>query len=205
MTTVSHNTPGIPPLTQEERTYVEAALEAMQSLKKTFEFWMAIAQGLKSLRDKADQIGGRFTFDRLREREGLGPEVVNKTRVSRLLTILERRAEVEKWRATLSSNQRFEWASPESVWNHCPIFHSPGENEKPPKPSRIAELERINAELQQEIHRLKQNDGGSLFDIKKDSAPDIARVIVGTIGETKVRALITALNKQLKTRQAYAG
>ena len=66
---------------------------------------MVIACGLKALHDKADRIGGKFTFNRLREREGLGgtgrdgTEIINKTRVSRLLAILDNESEVVKWRA----------------------------------------------------------------------------------------------------------
>jgi hypothetical protein len=33
--------------------------------------------------------------------------------------------EVERWRSTLSANQRFEWASPEAVHKHCPAFRKP--------------------------------------------------------------------------------
>ena len=77
-------------------------------MKRTFEFWMVIARGLQALKDKADRMGGRFTFDRLREREGLGgkrrdgTDLLNKTRVSRLLAILDNIAAVEGWRATLT-------------------------------------------------------------------------------------------------------
>jgi hypothetical protein len=111
------------------------------------------AQGLKALRDKADHLGGKFTFDRLREREGLGPETINKTRVSRLLSILEKRSDVERWRANLSDKQRFDWASPEAVWNHCQLFHSAsgGSAHAQQRPSRAVELERINAELHQTL------------------------------------------------------
>jgi hypothetical protein len=200
-----HNTPGLPPLNPEERTYVDAALEAMQSLKKTFEFWMAIAQGLKALRDKADYLGGRYTFDRLRVREGLGAEVINKTRVSRLLSILARREEVERWRATLSSNQRFEWASPEAVWNHCHIFHAPRDGEVKAKPSAMAELKRVNVELQEENYRLRKRDAGSLFDLRHDSADDIATAIVGNMSIHKAQNLAKAIIALLKSQKQPAG
>jgi hypothetical protein len=207
MTAQLTNTPGIPPLTQQERTYVEAALEAMQSLKKTFEFWMAIGQGLKALRDKAGHLGGKFTFDRLREREGLGPETINKTRVSRLLTILEQRTEVERWRARLSDKQRFDWASPEAVWNHCPLFHpaSGGSaHAQQQRPSRTVELERVNAELQEENHKLKQRDG-SLFDYRRDSLRDIASTLIARGTPGRAEGLAREILAQLKAKKMPAG
>jgi hypothetical protein len=206
----AHNTPNLPELTSEERSSVEAALEAMQSLKKTFEFWMTIAQALRALRDKADQIGGRFTFDRLRDREGLGAELLDKTRVSRLLAILARREEVERWRATLASNQRFKLASPESIWQKCPIFHSSkGEDtataEK--KPSQMAQLKDAVANLEDENHRLrKRADQGSLFDLKRDTAEDIAKAIVeNLLSDSKAERIARGMLALIKAKKVPAG
>jgi hypothetical protein len=121
----THNTPGLPALTEQEHVYVEGAREALASLRKTFDFWIAIARGLKALHDKADLSGGKITYDRLREREGLGKDVINKTRSSRLLAILDNLTAVGAWRDSLTEKQRFAWASPEAVHIHCPIFAKP--------------------------------------------------------------------------------
>jgi hypothetical protein len=161
------NYPGLPALSHEEATYVEAAREALVTIKRTFEFWMVIARGLKALKDKAQRIGGKATFDRLREREGLGGrnkaglEILNKTRVSRLLSILDRIAEVEAWRAQLTDKERFTWASPEAVWRHATDADRKLLFRDAPKPSprpartdhdkKIAELEARNAELVEEL------------------------------------------------------
>jgi hypothetical protein len=192
------NTPGIPPLTDQERAYVDAALELLKYLKKTFEFWMTIAQALKALRDRADAIGGKFTFDRLREREGLGPEIINKTRVSRLLAILERRDEVERWRATLASNKRFDWQSPESIWNKCPIFHEPKEDDPKtePKPSPMAKLKLANQDLQEENfqlnERLKRADGAALFSLAVD---EIMEILTSSMDQAKGKDLAARLSE----------
>src|SRR6516225_409258 len=115
---LSHNTPDIPSLDQLELATVENAREALGSLKKTFDFWVAIARGLKVLKDKAERLNlGRKTFDILREREGLGKDQINKTRVSRLLAILDDLPAIEEWRSSnkLTDKQRFEWSSPEAI------------------------------------------------------------------------------------------
>jgi hypothetical protein len=55
------------------------------------------------------------------------------------------------------------------------------------------------------FHARRHADRGSLFDLRCDSAKDIAAAIAGNVGEGKAReiskAIITALNK----KQAPAG
>jgi hypothetical protein len=132
---LSRDNRNLPALTPEEQGAVSIALDALYTLKRTFAFWLDIAGALKLLRDKADRIGGRFTFDLLRQREGLGGkdhlgrEILSKSRVSRLLAILARLEEVQQWRAKLSEGQRFEWASPEAVYKHCPLFFQQPDDE----------------------------------------------------------------------------
>lgn len=65
--------------------------------------------------------GGKSMFRRLREREGY--DELKPARVSRLLAQHERREEVDTWRASeLTDKQREDWASPEAIYQHCPLF-----------------------------------------------------------------------------------
>ena len=131
----THNRPSdLPALNEQRRVYVEQARNGMAILRKTFETWVGVGRGLKALHDMADEIGGKRTYDRLRESEGLGKDVINKTRSSRLIAIIDNLAEVEKWRAQLTDKQRFEWASPEAVHRHCPVF-AKDRPAKQPKPN----------------------------------------------------------------------
>jgi hypothetical protein len=190
--TPGDNYPGLPSLSHEEITYVEAAREALGTIKRTFEFWMVIARGLKALRDKADRIGGRFTFDRLREREGLGgrnrdgKEILNKTRVSRLLGIFEHMAEVEAWRAKLTEKERFDWASPEAVYRHCPVFAESDDAEKPLSP--MAQLKQANYGLQERVHELEQREDGDTFNAKSSSPREIALALYGQLAPYRGKA-----------------
>lgn len=130
----THNTPGLPALNKSESGYIERALEAMAVLRKTFEFWVAIGRGLKALHVKAEQLGGKQTYDRLRERESLGKEIITKTRSSPLLAIIDNLSAVEAWRADeLDDKERFNWASPEAAHRHCPVFAK----DKEPRPLNI--------------------------------------------------------------------
>jgi hypothetical protein len=206
-----HNIPGLPSLSHEEIIYVDKAREALAAMKQTFENWSVIARALKSLRDKADRIGGRFTFDRLREREGLGgkrrdgTDILNKTRVSRLLAILEHLSEVEAWRAKLTDKQRFDWASPEAVFRHCPVFAKPkSDDDTAEKPLTPAQQDRqALAAALEEIERLKKLKADERF-TPTDTADNVANTIVGMFTPGKAKAIAEGILAKLKTRRAAA-
>ena len=69
-----------------------------------------MGRGLQLLRKKADLLGTRNAFNDLRDQHGLGNRFFNKTQVSKLLRVMDELEAVEKWRATLTERQRFEWA-----------------------------------------------------------------------------------------------
>jgi hypothetical protein len=211
------NMPGLPSLSHDEYDAVESARTALATMRRTFEFWIVIARGLRVLKDKANRIGGKFTFDRLREREGLGGKrrdgtnVLEKGRVSRLLAILDKLPEVEAWRAGLTDRQRFEWASPEAVFRHCPVFQKSDDGTPPPfRPvaldaaikSVLHHLDKIEDEDNKRavIERIAgpRREDGDRFK-PTDTAKDIARVLVGMFSKDKARSIaveITALLKQ---------
>jgi hypothetical protein len=212
----SHNEPDLPSLSHAEHTFVEGAREALATMKRTFEFWIVVARGLQVLKDKADRIGGRFTFDRLREREGLGgkrkdgSDILNKTRVSRLLAILDNEAEVVTWRAKLSPKQQFEWASPEAVYRHCPVFAKPTDAEP-----RLSEKEQLKQEvmrLEEENHKLRRQrrENGDTFNPKTTPAREIAVALIGQLrpypGKAKkvVREMLAILEPQPAKKRADA-
>ena len=102
---------------------VSSALDAVKEMRKTtFGNWVTIGRALKALHIKAEQLKRKKAYNILREREGLGVDIIKKSRSSRLLKIIGNLPEVEKWRATLTDAERFEWASPEAVNRHCPLF-----------------------------------------------------------------------------------
>jgi hypothetical protein len=115
-----HNISGLPVLSPEENAVCERGREALASVRRSFEYWLAISCGLATLRAKADAIGGYYTFSHLRAREGF--DGLPRTQVHRLLKINARIKEVEAWRASLSERERFRWAGPEAILRHCPLF-----------------------------------------------------------------------------------
>jgi hypothetical protein len=206
------NSPDLPSLSHEEVTCVEAARDALATIKRTFEFWMVIARGLRTLKDKAERIGGRFTFDRLREREGLGgrnkqgKEVLNKTRVSRLLFILAHLAEVEAWRKNLTDKQRFDWASPEAIIRRCPVFAKAKDPNAPRKPTPLQAERATNIMLQEQLHEAnaRLQADGSQFDLQNTGAEVIGRIIVNEWRQqpSRIETLIRTLNAELRELKA---
>jgi hypothetical protein len=90
-------------------------------------------------RARADRVGGGKTFRRILQQQGLGM-VVPPATATRLEAIMANLSAVEDWRAGLTENQRYRWASPSAVFKHCPAFAGDRANMrpnmKPRRPSR---------------------------------------------------------------------
>jgi hypothetical protein len=67
---------------------------------------------------------------------------------------------------------------------------------------QITELKREIAELQ---HKLTKATDGSLFDLKKDNADDIATVIVNSVGAHKAKAIASGIAAWFKPKPKPAG
>ena len=104
---------------QDELAIVRAGRDA--SFARSFERWVAVARGIKVLRDEAKAIGGKKTFQLLLTRSGY--DDINPSVITKLLKILDRLPEVEAWRETLTDKQRREWSAPTTVFKHCPVFN----------------------------------------------------------------------------------
>ena len=123
--------------TPDERRILDAARLASVTLRRTFDKWVTMGRGLQLLRKKADLLGTRNAFNDLRDQYGLGERRYNKTLVSKLLRVMDELEAVEKWRATLTEKQRFEWASPDAIIRHCPVFNPPPAADAKRKPSAV--------------------------------------------------------------------
>jgi hypothetical protein len=196
MTTRFDNAPELGALSLEEHASVEAARGAVMALKKTFEHWLTILKGLEVLRHKAERIGGRQTFKRLREQAGLGKEIIPDATMTRGFDILERLPEVMTWRQTLTDRQQYEWASPSAVYKHCPLF---AKDSRKPEMSPMEKLRQANIALQEENHKLKQREDGDRFK-PTDTANDIAAVLVGMFTESKAEQIFRKGLQLLKAK-----
>jgi hypothetical protein len=100
-------------LTNDERIVVAAGREAWASITKTFETWVVLGEAIVTLRNKADNIGGRKAFLRLLDQNGLGK--IDGGEISRLEKIMANIDAVRAWHKGLPLNRQIAWSSPSSV------------------------------------------------------------------------------------------
>jgi len=180
-------------ITPDERRVLQAAHVALIALRRTFDHWVTVGRGLQLLRQKADQIGIRNAFNDLRDQHRLGDKHFRKEVVSRVLKVMDNLDAVRAWRAGLTERQRVEWASPDTIVRRCPIFNK-SKTTGEAKPSPYAKLAQANAELQIELHDLKQRAAhGDPFDLKNDSVETIAGTIIDTVGIDKAVKIAHAI------------
>ncbi len=65
---------------------------------------------------------------------------------------------------------------------------------------QVAEKDREIAQLRDKLAKAEARDG-SRFDLNRDSAEDIGRVIVGSIGESKARKIAKEIEEGLKAKR----
>jgi hypothetical protein len=207
MPTNRTNAPESQGLTLEEVEIFEAARQADRELKKSYDKWIVITgRAVVLARAIADRRGGGLKMvNQILEQQELGS--VTGPNVSRLLRIMPQIKEVIAWRAVLTDRQKFDWASPQSILKHCPVFRDPS----PPNSEaevRMTPAERDRQELvrlNEENHRLQaelaHREDGDRFR-PTDTADDIATVIVGMFSKTKARDIADRIRGKLRHREA---
>jgi hypothetical protein len=170
--------------------------------------WLAYAPGLMLRRQLAMKIaftnapvgkGYNMAFAALMERDGL--HTMDKASISAILWLHEhpeRMDELRKLRHVMTVGQRSRLNSPISARQRIEKILSVRGTTKTdpvePKLSPYANLQKANIELQFELDSLKKrSDGGSLFDLRKDTVEDIASIIIKTVSASKVEKLARAL------------
>jgi hypothetical protein len=85
------------------------------------------------------------------------------------------------------------------------VREAKGEPRKPPKPSPVAALKATNRELEGKLadatERLAATEEGSLFDLHKDKAVDIAEVTFKHVGLARARGIRDALTKVIRREE----
>lgn len=80
-----------------------------------------------------------------------------------------------------------------------------GEPRKPPKPSPVATLKQKLSDAEGELadakERLAATDEGSLFDLRKDTAEEIAEIILKHLHLARTRGIRNALTKVIKREE----
>ena len=179
--------------------------------------WLAYQPGLMIRRQLAMRIafvnkpegrGYATAFGQLMKSDGL--DHMDKTSISALLWLgdeAERMQMLRELREAMTPGRRSRLNSPISARQlvEKALKARADGTEESVKASPVAllkaqimDLSRENAELQ---HKLTKASDGSLFDLKKDNADDIATVIVNTVTGTKAKAIADGIAAWFKQRQ----
>jgi hypothetical protein len=113
--------------TVAEQKAINDALEAAGDISKTFGTWMIVARGVLAIHEHAQRIGHRQAFQHCLKESGIAPYLGNTwnsqfTTASKLMKILARLPEVERWREGLTPHQRLSWVAPTTIYLRCPLF-----------------------------------------------------------------------------------
>jgi hypothetical protein len=188
-----HNQPETGSLSSAELATIETGRAALHTFSKTFELWVAIGHAVKTLRAKADRLGGRSVFKRLMAQNGFNTDpkaddyMFDAATASRLIQIVDNLPAVTGWHESLTSKQKREWASPSAVFKHCPIFAKKTDDAKK-RLLPMAQLKQANIALQEENHLLRQREDRETFNPKTSSAREIAIALVDQLSPYKEKA-----------------
>ena len=168
-------------------------------MKKTFDMWLVIGRSVVMARQIAERQGGRQTFMRIIEQEGLAP-LVDKATASRLERVMAKLPDVTAWRRTSGRNQRLQWSSPIAVLRHCPVFAKPKSEDKPLSPmaklkQEYEELTQANMNLQDQLHKNGEWQ-------PTDPPETIASALIDALTTHKARDVAKAMLATLKNARA---
>lgn len=183
-----------------------------------WEDWMQIGDGLLALRQIAMRrahtnipTGRIYSAEFSELLNGSAYRQIDKAPRSYVIRCAENRAEIEAWRSKLDLRDRMAWSYPKTVWQKWQAHLAAeaerariaaGGDDKQKKPSPVALLKEVNAELVRENDRLAKAAGaGSHFDLQSDTPRDIAKTIVGN-SLAKARNIMRALSEAIKAEEA---
>ena len=210
-------------LTQSERDVLkeDAARWHKMGAGSHLDDWLAYYPGLAIRRRLAMKIafvnkpegkGYAQAFAALMQADDL--HTMDKTSISAVLWIgddPERIRILRQMREAMTPGQRSRLNSPISARQRVEKITKAREEgtEDEVKASPVTLLKEQIMDQAREIMelqtRLAKHDAGSLFDLKRDKADDIAVAIVNSVSEHKARAIASGITAWFKTRQKPAG
>lgn len=202
-------------LSLDDVTVFGNAREAANFLKKTFETWIVIGKAVVRAREIANRRGGKKTFRKLLEQQGLGP-VLGKANASHLERIMAKLPEVVRWHEDLPEANQIAWAAPSTIIQKCPdVKKRPKkDDEEKDKPRRKVKLDDALECVRDYLDNEPDDDmkrsvieslvgpvpeDGDRFK-PTDTAEDIATVLVGMFSPRKARDIAERMLRLLSER-----
>jgi hypothetical protein len=211
--------------TESEDRKEKDAADAAERIKRGQHWldWMYVAGGLEVGRQKAMRragtnrpIGSAYNkaFGEWLDLRPWARDLDKPTR-THLFWCVDHRNELERWRETLAQNERARLNHPtamkrryEATHRDTAVVKAKTEAATPEAFARAEEIGKLKDEIamrDREIDFLKaapKKDDGSLFDLNRDTAADIAKTIRGHVGLARTRGIRDALTKLVKEEEA---
>jgi hypothetical protein len=192
---------------------VRRGQEALDRKRRDFDDWMLITEALQVGRAEIMAVlctnrptGKRFEHAMGKWLHAHAFHIIDKCTRNHLLECLKHRAEIEKWRASIKDDgERFRLNHPTTVlrkWKAATVVPDPNAPEK--KPSLVAKYKEVIARLEEENHRMRkeiERGGGDLW-APKDTAENIARVMVANLTTDKAKKVAEAIIRKVKEKNA---
>jgi hypothetical protein len=202
---------------EDEAHKLELAKDATEATKKHFEDFGLVAQGLwiaqrQAMRSAGSNgpYGGPFK-KAMKAWLVANPWAAAYDAPTRthFVWLHDNRAEVEKWRSTLTANQRDQWTHPTTIHRRFEAAHKvPAKARDAPKKETEAEaLTRANEELwatNKKLERQVDSGQGSLFDLRQDSVEAIVDTMARNVSIGRFEALQRGMTKRLAALKAEA-
>ena len=165
--------------------------------------WLLVGKALQLLRVEAmltahvnKPEGRRYSQEFSDLLKANGFDAIDKSTRSRLLSVLDNIAKIEKWLATVPANKQLELNHPHTIWRayQRAVVKKP-DDAAAKKPSHVEKLKTSLIESQEENAKLKREvERGSSF-TRGDTARDIAGVVFRMISPSKAREVARELNR----------
>jgi hypothetical protein len=218
--TVAENTTMREDIETKEAKREQAAAEAFERIRtgQHWRDWTMIAQGFEVGRNRAmreaytnEPMGKRYNeaFKRWMDARPWARAIDKATR-NHLLWVADNLVEIERWRETLAGNVRDRMNHPSVVKRNyeramlTAEAEAAGEAVKSP----MAQLKEalIESETERDKWKRRAEEGGSLFDLRRDTPEQIARVLVENVTPSRAEKIAQAIRAELKRQKAaHAG
>jgi hypothetical protein len=174
--------------------------------------WTLVAAGFEAGRARAMREAGTNEPAGRRYNERFGdwmtaqrwPREIDKATRNHLLWVADHLPQLEAWRETLPASIRDAWNYPTTVKRQYAraMRASAARQAAAEQLSPMTRLKQELAESQEQAEAWKRRaqEGGSLFDLHKETVKDIARLIVDSCTPSRVTNLIKALREEQKAR-----
>lgn len=187
-----------------------AGQEAWRRLSSghTRQDWLLVGKALQLLRVEAmltahvnKPEGRRYSQEYSDLLRANGFDAVDKSTRSRLLSVLENIAEIEKWLATVPANKQLELNHPHTIWRAYQriVAKKPGDTTAK-KPSHVEKLKQAIVDLEEHATRLASEAPFTPRDKPRDQAAVVWRLL--QCSPSAARALCRELYKLARVAEA---